>query len=106
MSKKVSFEIDKEVVERPTHWAELEIQHTVKLNQADNTPADSELVGDSLVELKDKAIKDKVELTRVEKGKLDKMRVRNTVDPTDRSESATTLHPKDGKNAVTSRKSY
>ena len=67
-----------DIEERPTHRTESEIRQTVELDQADNTPTDSESVGGpSLVKLEDKAIKDKAESTRVKKGKVNKVRARN-----------------------------
>ena len=79
-----------------------------------------ESVGCPLVELEDKAIKDKVESTRDEKGKLDKVRVgndkveRDKVDPTEtpkakgqsRRELTKIIDLKHGEDDQTSPKSY
>ena len=72
-------------IEGPSHQAESEIRQTVKLDQADNTPADSKSVGGSLVKLEDKA-----ESTRVEKGKAEKFEVENNRIERDRVNSTTT----------------
>ena len=70
------------------------------------TCIDSELVGGPLVELEDKAIKDKAESPRVEKGKVDKMRdASDRVDPIETArvvgrnqhESTNSIDPKQGR---------
>ena len=110
--KKVSFEIAADAVEGPTHRTELALRQTTKENEV---LADAESAKDPLVELEDKDIKEKAESTRVEKGKVAKLRVeKDRVDPTDtpkakrqsRSESTNTLDPKQGEDGRTSPNSY
>ena len=62
--EKILFEIDQDVVEGPTHRIELALPQTAEENEV---PAESESEKGPLVELGNKAIKDKAELTRVKK---------------------------------------
>ena len=75
MGKRVSFDIDKDVVERPAHRTTLALRQTTEENIV---PTESKSAKGPLVELEDKAIvTDKVESTRVENGKVDKVQIGN-----------------------------
>ena len=76
VGKKVSFKDDSTVVEGPTQRAESETRQTVELQQTANFPADTESATSPNVELKDQAIKDTAESTRVDKGRVTKRQVR------------------------------
>ena len=81
MGKKVSFEITTDGIEGSAHRIELALRQRAEENEVSADP-DSE--NDPLDELEDKAINDKDESTRVEKGKVSKTRVGNDrVNPTD-----------------------
>ena len=82
IGKKVSFQDDRDVVQGPTHRENSNIRQTIELEQADNVPADSKLVGSPIVELEDKAINDRADLTRVQAGKVNKMQVGNRTETT------------------------
>ena len=70
MAEKVSFKISTDGIEGPTHRTELTLRQRAEENEV---PADPDTENDPLDELKDKAIKDKAESTRIEKGKVDKV---------------------------------
>ena len=73
MVKKVSIEIVRDTVEGPAHRTELALRQTTKANEV---PAEYDDSAQSpLVELE--AIKEKVESTRVENGKVEKVQVGN-----------------------------
>ena len=116
VGKKASLEIDRDVVERPTHRTESAIRQIVKIDRDDTILAILKLVGGALVELKDKA-----KSTRVEKGIVDKVNKveRDRVDLTktpkakgkNRPESAKSptsksFNPEEGEGDETSLKSY
>ena len=81
VGKKDSFKTATDGVEAPTHQSKLALRQRAEENEVSADP-DSE--NDPLDELEDKAINDKDESTRVEKGKVSKTRVGNDrVNPTD-----------------------
>ena len=95
VGKKVFFEVDRDIVERLTHRAKSEIQQTIKVNQDDTTPADSESARGPLVEtdLTKRLTRStltnqgKAKSTRVETGKAKKCQAEKT-------ESIRLTHPK------------
>ena len=76
IGKKVSFEDESIDVEGPTHRANTESQQTVELEPAHNVLADTESATTPNVELKDKVIKDKVESTKFDTGRVSKRKIR------------------------------
>ena len=81
MSEKVSFEIDKEVVERPTHQVESEIRQTVKIDHVDTTPVDSESKRGRVIKIDLIKKLTKADKVLVENDKIDRDRVDSTTTP-------------------------
>ena len=72
VGKKVSFKDDRTVIEGPTHRAETEIRQTVELQQADNFRTDTESATSPIAERKDTT-----ESTRIDKGRVTEIQIRN-----------------------------
>ena len=72
VGKKVSFEDDNVVIEGPTHKTESEIRQTVELQQADNFRTDTESATSPIAERKDTT-----ESTRIDKGRVTEIQIRN-----------------------------